>query len=262
MDLSSVVGLFLGIAIIFGAYVFENGSISFLLKPIPILIVFGGTYCATLLNFSYHTMTSAFKSAKEIFINEKEQTLTIINQIVELSYIARENGVLALEKVVDKIEDSFLRRGVLLTVDVANPQLLYEILTTEINLDEEQELINSRVFESLGGYAPTFGIVGAVLGLIQTMSHLDDLSKLGVGIATAFLATLYGVGFANLVFLPIAGKLKLRLRDKVLLRELVVQGLISIKMNENPTIIQEKLISYMQYTKKHGKIYNSQQEVM
>lgn len=260
MDLSSVIGIISGILVILGAYFFENGSVRLILEPVPIIIVVGGTFFATLLNFSFYTMKSAFKSASEIFINEKEYTLEIIEQIIELSLIARRDGILALEKVVDSIEDSFLKRGVLLVLDISNPQLLYEILNTEISLDEEQELINSRVFEALGGYSPTFGIVGAVLGLIQVMAHLQDLSKLGMGIATAFVSTLYGVGLANLIFLPIAGKLKIKLREKVILKELIVQGLMSIQMNENPTIIQEKLISYMSFTQKQHKIKNLEEE--
>ncbi|MDD3149658.1 MAG: flagellar motor protein [Candidatus Gastranaerophilales bacterium] len=255
MDLSSLGGIIIGLGVIIGVLVFENGSLGMFISPVPALIVFCGTFAATILNFSISSVRIAFSSAKEIFINEKDYTYKIIAQIIDISHISRQNGLLGLRNVVDKIEDNFLRRGVQLAMDISNPQLLNEVLTTEINLEEEQELINSRIFEAMGGYAPTFGIIGAVIGLIQVMSNLQDFTRLGSGIATAFIATLYGVGAANLIFLPIAGKLKMRLREKMLLKELIVQGLISVQMNEHPSIIEEKLISYLNFTNKRNNFY-------
>ena len=134
-----------------------------------------------------------------------------------------------------------------LAIDVDNPTLVYDILSAEIAYEEEEEIISSRVFEALGGYAPTFGVVGAIIGLIQVMQDIQNLQMVGVGIATAFVATLYGVGFANLIFLPIAGNLKQKTRDKILLKELVLQGIISIQMQENPAVIEEKLVAYYRF---------------
>jgi len=124
---------------------------------------------------------------------------------------------------------------------------LYDVLSAEISYEEEEELISSRVFEALGGYAPTFGVVGAVMGLIQVMTNLKDLDLLGSGIATAFVATLYGVGFANLILLPIAGNLKQKTREKILLKEVILQGILSIQMQESPVIIEEKLVAYLKF---------------
>ena len=134
--------------------------------------------------------------------------------------------------------------------------MIYDILKAEISYDEEEELINSRVFEALGGYAPTFGIVGAVMGLIQIMSYIQQPEILAQGIATAFVSTLYGVGFANLLFLPVAGKLKLNLREKVLLQEIILQGIVSIQMQEAPMVIEEKLLAYLKY---HDREHNLKQ---
>ncbi len=254
MNKSASIALITGIALILAIQKIEAGSIGIILQPIAFLIVFGGTFCASIVNFGPNVVFNAIKSASGIFSNQSDNSEQVINDIIEIAYYARRNGIFALESIVDEIQDPFLNRGVQLCIDINNPQLIHDILESEIAYDEEQELINSRVFEALGGYAPTFGIVGAVMGLIQVMSNMQQLDILAKGIATAFVATLYGVGFANLVFLPIAGNLKQRLREKVLLKEVILQGLISIQMQENPAIIEEKLLAYIKFHNKNHSI--------
>lgn len=255
MDLTAVFALFTGLIMVFATQKFEGGSISVLLQPTAFFIVIGGTFCAALLNFKYETIKTAFRKAKGIFYKEESSTLSTIQDIVQLSYYARKNGVFALQNVLSGVKDSFLSRGLQLAIDINNPQLLYDVLSAEISYEEEEELINSRVFEALGGYAPTFGIVGAVMGLIQVMSNIQNINALGSGIATAFVATLYGVGFANLILLPIAGNLKHKTREKILLKEVVLQGILSIIMQENPAIIEEKLVAYLKFHhKQHSKV--------
>lgn len=232
---------------VFATQVLEGGSILVLLQPTAFFIVVGGTFCAALLNFNYPTIENAFKVARTIFDKPESKTVKVIEDIIQISYYARKNGLLALQGVLEQVRDPFLYRGLQLAIDVNNPQLLYDVLSAEIAYEEEEELINSRVFEALGGYAPTFGIVGAVMGLIQVMSHIEDIKLLGTGIATAFVATLYGVGFANLILLPIAGNLKQKTREKILLKEVVLQGVVSIMMQESPALIEEKLISYLKF---------------
>ena len=232
---------------VFISHIVEGGSISVLLQPTAFLIVIGGSFCAALLNFDYKTVKNAFITAKKIFYPHENNTTKVINDIIQLSRFARKNGIFALQDSINDIQDSFLRRAIQLAIDVNNPQLLYEVLSAEIIYDEEQDLRSSKVFEALGGYAPTFGIVGAVIGLIQVMSNIKNIHLLGSGIATAFVATLYGVGFANLILLPIAGNLKLKTREKVLLKELILQGVISILIQEHPAIVEEKLISYLKF---------------
>ncbi len=180
-------------------------------------------------------------------LSRRNKTTKIISDIIQLSHYARKNGIFALQNVLNEIQDEFLVRAIQLAIDVNNPQLLYEVLSAEISYQEEEDLRSSRVFEALGGYAPTFGIVGAVMGLIQVMSNIQNIHLLGAGIATAFVATLYGVGCANLVLLPIAGNLKLKTRERVLLKELILQGVLSILIQEHPAIVEEKLISYLKY---------------
>ena len=173
---------------------FDGGSISVLIQPGAFFIVIGGTFCAALLNFNYATIKNAFKNAKEIFYKQETSPMSVIDDVIQLSYYARKNGIFALQNVLSGVKDPFLVRGLQLAIDLSNPQLLYDVLSAEISYEEEEELISSRVFEALGGYAPTFGIVGAVMGLIHVMSNIQDLHLLGTGIATAFVATLYGVG--------------------------------------------------------------------
>lgn len=252
MNLTAVFALALGIVMVFITQIFEGGSISVLFQPTAFCIVVGGTFCASLLNFNMQTLKTAFSHAKEIFYQRENKTIKVVDDIIQLAYFARKNGLLSLQSVLDKIQDPFLSRGIQLAIDLNNPQLLYDLLSSEIAYEEEEELINSRVFEALGGYAPTFGVVGAVMGLIQVMSNIKDLHILGTGIATAFVSTLYGVGFANLILLPIAGNLKQKTREKILLKEVILQGIISIQMQENPAIIEEKLVAYLRFhNKKH-----------
>lgn len=247
MNLTAVFALLTGLVMVFATQAFEGGSISVLLQPTAFFIVIGGTFCAALLNFNYETIKNAFNNAKGIFYKEENRTMKVIDDIIQLSYYARKNGLLALQGVLNGVRDNFLARGLQLAIDTSNPQLLYDILSAEISYEEEEELISSRVFEALGGYAPTFGIVGAVMGLIQVMSNIQDIHVLGSGIATAFVATLYGVGFANLILLPIAGNLKQKTREKILLKEIMLQGILSILMQENPAIIEEKLVAYLKF---------------
>ena len=250
MNKSSVIALSAGILLIILVQLIETGSILTLFQPIAFLIVIGGTICAAIVNFGDSVLLNAIKSAKSIFVKQKDKTDIVIDDIIQIAYYARKNGIFALESLVEHIDDAFLRRGVKLCIDINNPQLINDILKNEITYEEEQEFISSRVFEALGGYAPTFGIVGAVLGLIHVMSNMQSIEILCSGIATAFVATLYGVGFANLIFLPIAGHLKQKLREKVLLKEVITQGLISIHMQENPEIIKAKLLAYLKYNNK------------
>lgn len=230
---------------------FEGGSILILMQPTAFLIVIGGTFCAALLNFNYSTVKNAFENAKKIFHKEENKKMKVVDDIIKLSYYARKNGLLSLQNVLSSVNDNFLSRGLQLAIDVNNPQLLYDVLSAEIAYEEEEDLISSRVFEALGGYAPTFGVVGAVMGLIHVMFNIQNIQVLGNGIATAFVSTLYGVGLANLVLLPIAGNLKQKTREKILLKEVMLQGVLSILMQENPAIIEEKLVAYLKFHHKH-----------
>lgn len=254
MNITAAFALAFGILLVFISQKFDGGSLSTLIQPVAFCIVIGGSFCASLLNFNLVTIINAFKSLKMVFVSFEDNSNKVIREIIEIAYFARRNGLFAVQEVLPNVSDAFLARGVQLAIDVNNPTLVYDILSAEISYEEEEELISSRIFEALGGYAPTFGVVGAVIGLIQVMQDLQDLDAVGVGIATAFVATLYGVGFANLIFLPIAGNLKQRTREKILLKEIILQGIISVQMQENPAVIEEKLITYLKFRNKSTRL--------
>lgn len=262
MNVSVIFSLIIAIAIFVLSPNIENNTLNLLLQPTALLIVIGGTFCASLINFSFTTVHKAINASFEVFKKKPNNKIIIIDEIIQIAYFARHNSLLDMQNIIEKVQNNFLKRGLKLAIDIENPQLIYDILEAEIAYDEEQELINSRVFEAMGGYAPTFGIVGAVLGLIQVMSYIQQPEILANGIATAFVATLYGVGIANLIFLPIAGNMKLRLREEVLFKEAVLQAIISIVMRENPTIIEEKLIAYLKYNnKKYPRSLRMEQKI-
>lgn len=256
LNTTAIFALLAGILMVFVTQIFEGGSILALIQPTAFCIVVGGTLCASLLNFNIETLKNAFNKAREIFYKRENRTMKVVDDIIQLAYYARKNGLLSLQGVLDRVQDPFLSRGLQLAIDMNNnPQFLYDVLSAEISYEEEEELISSRVFEALGGYAPTFGVVGAVMGLIQVMSNIKDVHVLGTGIATAFVATLYGVGFANLILLPIAGNLKQATREKILLKEVILQGIVSIQMQENPAIIEEKLVAYLKFHNKNHLVH-------
>ncbi len=171
--------------------------------------------------------------------------LQLINQISSWSHVSRREGLLALENVINQLSDDFIRKGLQLLVDGAEPERLREVLEVEINTYEDELKLSARIWEAAGGYSPTIGILGAVLGLIHVMENLTDPSKLGAGIAVAFVATIYGVGLANLVFLPMANKLKAHINRLIVQREMIVDGLVGIANGDNPRIIESRLQGYI-----------------
>ena len=248
MNFSAIIAILAAVFLLLISHKMDGGaSMVSLFQPSAIMIVLGGTFCAAIVNFSPATLMNALNASKEIFLENKTPQMKVIDEIIYLAHQARVKGLFSLNQLLDNIQDPFLKRGVQLSLDFNNPQMIYDILKAEISYEEEEELINSRVFEALGGYAPTFGIVGAVFGLIQIMGYIQQPDILAQGIAVAFVSTLYGVGFANLLFLPVAGKLKMNLREKILLKEVVLQGIVSIQMEESPMVIEEKLLAYLKH---------------
>lgn len=256
MNFSAIIALFAAVLLILASHKGDGASMVSLLQPSAVMIVLGGTFCAALVNFKPSTLMNALRSSVDVFMDKQPSQIKVVDEIIYLAHQARIKGLFFLNNLVDDIQDPFLKRGVQLSIDFNNPQMIYDILKAEISYDEEEELINSRVFEALGGYAPTFGIVGAVFGLIQIMGYIQQPDILAQGIAVAFVSTLYGVGFANLLFLPVAGKLKLNTREKILLKEVVLQGIVSIQMEESPMVIEEKLLAYLKYHNRNHTIEN------
>jgi len=241
MDRTTLLGLLLGgIALVGGNYL-EGGSAGMILQATAGLIVLGGTAGAVCLSFTGPQLRRSWSSLPQVFHRPKDRTADEVARLVEMAYRARREGLLALEGEVAQIPDHFLRRGLQLVIDGFPPQQVREILEMDLAHQEDMGQMPARVFEAAGGYAPTIGILGAVLGLIQVMQHLTDPARLGTGVAVAFVATIYGVASANLVFLPIAHKLRLHHEQNMHRQEVLLEGILALAQGEHPRLIAERL---------------------
>lgn len=244
MDKISFAGLLLGMVAILGGQVLEGGHLASLLQPTAFLIVIGGTLGAVMLQSPLRIFIRGAKMVKWIFFPPPIQPKMLTASIARWSQIARKEGLLVLEGEVAKLADPFAKKGLQLLVDGVEPDRLREVLEVEIGAWEAELKAAAKVWESAGGYAPTIGILGAVMGLIHVMENLSDPAKLGGGIAVAFVATIYGVGSANLIFLPAAKKLLANIAAQVSLREMLVDGLVGIATGDNPRVIESRLQGY------------------
>jgi len=245
MDVISILGLVVGLAAILGGQWLEGGHLSSLVQPTAFVIVMGGTFGAVMLQSPFATFMQGMAMARWVFAPPVLGQRELIDRIMEWSHTARREGLLALEGYLAELNDPFLRKGLQLLVDGAEPDRVREVLEVEIAAQEDQMKLAAKVWESAGGYAPTIGILGAVMGLIHVMENLSDPSKLGAGIAVAFVATIYGVGSANLIFLPIAKKLLAHVARLTLVRDMYVDGLIGVASGDNPRIIESRLQGYL-----------------
>jgi chemotaxis protein MotA len=241
MDVTTLIGVPLGIGLVLVGQVLEGGSAWSILQSTAAVIVFGGTLGAVLVSFPLADVKHAARSVRRIFVDESESPDATISAILRYAKVARKDGILALEDESAAARDPLLRKGLMLAVDGVNPKTLREMLEIDLEAAEERDLVPARVFESAGGYAPTVGILGAVLGLIHVMENLSDPTKLGSGIAVAFVATVYGVGVANLLLLPIANKLRCRAAVAARRRVLLFEGILAIQEGLNPRLIDQKL---------------------
>jgi chemotaxis protein MotA len=245
IDLATFIGLGLAAFAILGGQALEGGSVKSILQPTAALIVLGGTFGACLVQFQLSATIASFKAVAKIFQQPKTDNREIIQEIIRLANKARKEGVISLEADAQKITDPFLKRALTMAMDGVEPKVLRETMELEIeNLEEEADQ-PIKFWQAAGGYSPTIGILGAVLGLIHVMENLSDPSKLGGGIAVAFVATVYGVGLANLVYLPMSGKLKLKAKTVMVAKEIMLVGVIGILEGENPRLIEDKLRSYL-----------------
>jgi chemotaxis protein MotA len=245
MDFLSILGLVLGAAAIVVGQYLEGGHLSSLLNGPAILIVLGGTIGAVMLQSPFSTFVRGIRMLVWTFFPPTIHNQDAINKIVSWSNIARKEGLLGLESIEESETDPFTRKGLQLLVDGSEPENIRGVLEVDISTKEHHDMQAARIFESMGGYAPTLGIIGAVIGLIQVMGNLSDPSKLGSGIAVAFVATIYGVGSANLIFLPIANKLKNIIHTHMHFREMIIEGMVSIAEGENPRNIEIKLLGFL-----------------
>jgi len=246
LDKSSIGGITLAIGGITLGLMLEGGRVAQILQPTAAIIVFGGTIGAVMLQFPMPVIVQAGKQLRTVFQERSTNSLQTVQQLVSYAHQARRAGIVSLDDELESIGDLFLKRSLTLAVDGTEPEELRKMMESDLSARAEQEELVSQVFESAGGFAPTIGIIGAVLGLIQVMQHLASMEEVGRGIAVAFVATIYGVGAANLLFLPCAGKLKIRLRQQQILREMTLEGVVSILEGMNPHVLEGKLLGYLQ----------------
>lgn len=241
MDLATILGFIVGFGMILAAYIEEGGDPSGLLQLTAFMIVFGGTVGAVLISFTFEDIKRALRIGKIAFIKKEYNEIDMINQLADLSEKARKDGLLSLEQDTQSNPNPLIRKGLSLVVDGIETEVIKDILVRETFLHENEFHSSAAVFESAGGYSPTMGIVGTVLGLVSVLSNLSEPSELGAKIAMAFIATLFGIGFANLIWLPLASKIKLKGKKEKMINDLIIEGLLSIQAGENPRIIKEKL---------------------
>jgi chemotaxis protein MotA len=245
VDKSSLGGIALAICGILAGLLLEGGNLGQVLQPTAAMIVLGGTIGAVMLQFPLATILAAFRSLVRVFLDRKKDGQAVIREIVGFAQKARKEGIVSLDKDLEKIDEPFLKKSLMLAIDGTEPQELRKMMELELQNREEQEEKIPMVFESAGGFSPTIGIIGAVMGLIQVMQHLDKMDEVGRGIAVAFVATIYGVGVANIIFLPSAGKLKIRIRQDQIAREMMLEGVVSILEGLNPRMVETKLKSFL-----------------
>ena len=245
MDKLSVFGLLVALGGIIGGSLLEGGSVAILLQGASLLIVLGGTVGAVMLQSPSRIFFMGLKMGKWAFSAPKNAQQKLIYQLSAWSNIVRRDGVLKLEDQIDEVSDPFIRKGLQMLVDGMSAEKIRSVMEVDLQTFEQQSFQAARVWESAAGYAPTIGIMGAVLGLVHVMQTLSEPSKLGAGIAIAFISTLYGVGLANLVFLPIAGKLKMLILRQVNTREMFIDGLVLIANGENTRYLENKLQGYI-----------------
>lgn len=244
LDYASIVGVVLALASLIGGFLLEGGRLPEVAQFTAVLIVFGGTLGAVLLNTPLELFLRAIRRLPEVFFHPPEPFAETTEQIARLALKSRREGLISLEDELGSLEDPFLRRAVSLAVDGAGLQEYRAELEVDIAMEERRAEAEAHVLESAGGYSPTFGILGAVLGLMQVMKVIGNIDEVGRGIAVAFVATVYGVGAANLLFLPAAGKLRARAQNRIHAHEMIIEGVAGILEGMNPNMIRRKLSSF------------------
>ena len=245
VDFLTMAGVILSLAAVIGGNMLEGGHTDSLIQLTAFIIVFGGTLGATLVQTPLHIFLHALKRFRWIFFPPPMARSDIMKKMVDWSKISRKEGLLGLQAVADREKDKFTRKGLQLLVDGNEPDDIRKILEVEIDSFAAHEMNSAKVYEAMGGYSPTIGIIGAVMGLIPVMNNLSDPAALGPGIAVAFVATIYGVGLANFFFLPMSNKLKMLVNDQVQYRDMLVDGMVAIAEGENPRSIESKLEGYL-----------------
>ncbi len=244
MDLATIIGIISGI-ILFVWAIFMGGTLMAFINIPSAMIVIGGTIAATLVNYPFSKFTSLMKIIKIVFTEKPIDAGDVIRTIISLAETARREGLLALEDAAYQLKDDFMQKGILLIVDGTDPELVKNIMETELAFLEERHSEGQGILETMGALAPAFGLIGTIIGLINMLKNLDSPELIGPGMSVALITTFYGSLVANLFFIPMAGKLKVRSREEILIKEVMIEGMLSIQAGENPRIIEEKLKAFL-----------------
>ncbi|MBO8138203.1 MAG: flagellar motor protein [Desulfotomaculum sp.] len=250
MNLVSPFGIIFALLSLGIGFVMEGGHLSSLMAPSAALIVFGGTFGATIVAYSFDEIKTIPKLLLLTATRKIPPYDQAIDQIVELADMARKEGLLYIDNQLENVEDPFLRKAMQLVVDGTDPEMVRNILETEMYASHERHEVGASIFEAAGGYSPTMGIIGTVMGLVHVLGSIEDPDSLGPAIAMAFAATLYGVSAANIIYFPVAGRLKNLSKKELLLKELQIEGVLALQAGYNPVLIRERLNAYLRNSTK------------
>jgi len=257
MDFATIIGFIAGLGLIVIAIIRRVGVAGFLTSFVDlpsVAITLGGTFAATMVNYSFHELISVFAIAKKVFTQKDEDAIGIIDTIVSLTKKARTQSILAIEQDIKALTNPFLRHGFSLVLANIDVETIRTELETEIIFLQERHKLGQEIFMTMGTFAPAFGMLGTIMGLIMMLANLEDQSAIAGGMAVALITTLYGALLANLIFLPVSGKLKRKSEDEVLVKEIIIEGIISMKNGDIPSIIESKLKAYLPPKKRERKI--------
>lgn len=244
MDLATILGIVAGLTLVIATIVMGGDAGIFIHYP-SMMVVIGGAIAATLINFKVKEVFGVMSVVSKAFLNINYDHVGLIEQIVTLSKKARREGLLAIDRDVSRLEDDFLRKGMEMVVDGTEPQVIRSVMETELSYLIERHKKGQQIFTALGTYAPAFGMIGTLIGLIAMLTKLEDPSQIGSGMAVALITTFYGALSANLIFLPIAGKLKNRSDEEVIIKELIIEGVLAVQYGEHPNSINRKLLNFL-----------------
>ena len=244
MDIATIFGIGVGLLMIITVAFTGGGGSTFFHIP-SLMIVFGGCLAATCVNFPFGDVIGVMKVVQKAFFGKEPNPEGLIDKMVELAEQARREGILAIERHIDEIDDNFMKNGIQLAVDGSEPEVMRNIMENELYNLQNRHKLGQAIFSAMGMYAPAFGMIGTLIGLIKMLRTLDDPTQIGAGMAVALVTTFYGAVFANLIFLPIAGKLRTRSEKEVLERELIIEGILAIQSGDNPRIIRGKLLTFL-----------------
>lgn len=244
MDIATVAGILAGFGLLVGTIATGEGALAFVHLP-SMMIVFGGSVAATLVNFPMDQFIPTLKVAAKAFTKQKTAGLEIVEKFIELSQLARRDGILALDRALKDVDEPFMKDGLEMAVDGTEPETIRDIMETEVQSLLERHKIGQGIFTALGTYAPAFGMIGTLIGLVQMLRNLDDPSSIGPSMAIALITTFYGAVLGNLVYLPMAGKLKNKSSQEVIAKRMIIEGVLSIQKGVHPKNLERKLMNFM-----------------